>query len=382
MDFFVPCLVLSILGIVTIEFMLVGLLPEMAEAFDVSLETIGRLVSLFALGAAIGGPILTFAVARLPNYLVLTVGLLIFALLTAMIAISPSFEGVALMRFLQGILLPPLVSVGSAAAAVAALPGKGGKAIAQVNFGTVLGSVFAVPAAAGAAHFLGWDGVHIFAALFVLLSAPLIWFTTRRGNAVNVPTFSNQLHLLTQPTFFVHLLATGLVFGGTFTAYSYILPFLGEILGFAPPAIGALLFGFGVAGLLGNWLAGLMVDRGPTRLTLIVASVLGLSILTLSLQISNMVASFVIISVWGGAHIAAFVTCQVRVMKKGASAAAFAGAMNIATANLGIAGGAALGGAVTDLYGLSSIGIAGAILCLLAGLVTLVLLIVERHDAP
>jgi MFS transporter, DHA1 family, inner membrane transport protein len=169
-----------------------------------------------------------------------------------------------------------------------------------------------------------------------------------------------------RPMLQAHLLLSAILFAAMFAAYSYLAAFLEEVAGFDGRGIAATLMGFGIAGVIGNWLAGRVVDRGPTAASAGVAALLMLAMAAVSLVGGRLVLLLPLLAVWGAAHTAAFLLCQVRVMLAAPVAPAFASSLNIAACNLGIAGGAEAGGWIVDGYGIGAVGYAGAALAALA----------------
>jgi predicted MFS family arabinose efflux permease len=163
-----------------------------------------------------------------------------------------------------------------------------------------------------------------------------------------------------------HLALSALLFAAMFAAYSYLAAFLETIAGFDGGRIAAALMGFGIAGVLGNWLAGRVVDRRPTAASAGVAALLMLAMAAVSLAGDRLLPLVALLAVWGAAHTAAFLLCQVRVMLAAPIAPAFASSLNIAACNLGIAAGAEAGGWIVGQHGIGAVGYGGGALAGLA----------------
>lgn len=151
-----------------------------------------------------------------------------------------------------------------------------------------------------------------------------------------------------------------------FSAYTYLAGFLQIVAGFNGAQTAVALFGFGTAGLFGNLIAGWAGDRAIMMATAALAILLALTNAMASLVGGQIEWLIPLLAAWGGAHGAAFVLCQVRVMRAGARAPAFALSLNIAACNLGIALGAVVGGFIVTRFGLTAIGYGGAVLAFLA----------------
>jgi predicted MFS family arabinose efflux permease len=153
-----------------------------------------------------------------------------------------------------------------------------------------------------------------------------------------------------------------LLFAAMFAGYSYLAAFLETVAGFEGGGIAATLMGFGIAGVAGNWVAGRVVDRGPTAASAGVAGVLMLAMAAASLAGARLMLLLPLLAVWGAAHAAAFLLCQVRVMLAAPVAPALASSLNVAAYNVGIAAGAEAGGWLVDRHGVGAIGYGAAAL--------------------
>jgi DHA1 family inner membrane transport protein len=359
--------------VVTTEFVVVGLLPEMARDLDVAVVEAGRFVSWFALASALLGPPLTIAAGRVAPRRVLAAGLWIFALGNLAAALVPSYSLILAVRFVQGAALPALVSVGTVAIAGLAGPGREGRAVARVYVGVVVALVLAVPAGVVLAAHGGWRASFLCLALLAASAAAILGTLFPRLAAPAQVSSAAQAVIIRRPTLQAHLLLSALLFAAMFAAYSYLAAFLEVVAGFDGPRIAATLMGFGIAGVLGNWVAGRVVDRGPTAASAGVAAVLMLAMAAASLAGGRLVLLLPLLAVWGAAHAAAFLVCQVRVMLIAPAAPAFASALNIAACNVGIAAGAEAGGWLVDQHGVGAIGYGAAPLAALALAMALVM---------
>jgi MFS transporter, DHA1 family, inner membrane transport protein len=170
-----------------------------------------------------------------------------------------------------------------------------------------------------------------------------------------------------------------------FAGYTYIAAFVAALLGAANgrdgAIIGGMLIGFGLAGVLGNWIAGRVVDRDPLAATGWVALVLALAMAAIGLAGGSPTLLIFLVGLWGAAHTAAFVFCQASAMETGSDAPAFAMSLNISVCNLGIALGAVIGGRVVDHYGPGASGYGAAVVAVGALLVA-VAMTAARSRSP
>jgi MFS transporter, DHA1 family, inner membrane transport protein len=285
---------------------------------------------------------------------------------------------------LQGCALPVFVSIAIVAAARLAGAGREGWANSLVNIGVVAATVVGIPAGAMMADVAGWPTSFAVLALLGVISAVLIAarFPHLRNSAL--PSPRTEASLLWRPAFLAHLLLSGILFTAMFAGYTYIAAFVAALLGAGNgrggTMIGGMLIGFGLAGVLGNWIAGRVVDRDPLAATGLVALVLALAMAAAGLSGGSPTLLIVLIGLWGGAHTAAFVFCQTSAMAAGSDAPAFAMSMNISVCNLGIALGAIIGGWIVNHYGSGASGYGAALLAMGAFLVAVAMTAVRSRS--
>lgn len=352
--------------IVAIEFIAAGLLPVLARDMDIGIAGAGLFVTAFALAAGVLGPPLTLWAERLPPRLVLVSSLLVFAVGNLAAAAAATPAAVLCARLAQGAVLPVFVSVTNAEIAAIVGEGRSGRAIAQINIGLIVGLVVAVPAGVALAGGNDWRSPFAALGLLALVMACLIGVALPAQRASRPRPPSAQIALLGEAAFLGHLLLSVAIFAAMFTAYTYLAAFLDGIAGFVPSQTALALTGFGAIGLVSNDVAGRWVDRRPIAATAGAMLLLAAGTALLPVAGGSVQLLLPVLALWGLAHGGCFVLCQVRVMSAGARAPAFASSLNIAASNLGIALGAAGGGAVVTHLGLELVGPASALLALLA----------------
>jgi predicted MFS family arabinose efflux permease len=310
---------------------------------------------------------------------VLAAVLLAFALGNLAATLVPSYPVIVAVRVLQGAALPVLVSIGSDAIARLAGRGREGRAVGLVYVGVVVAIVLAVPAGVLLADAGGWQLSFVSLAVLAFIASIVVGTAFPRSHTSGPASMRAQATIIGRPAVQLHLLLSAILFTAMFAAYTYLAAFLAMIAGFDGRQIAAALMGFGIAGVLGNWIAGRVVDRGPTAATAGVACVLTLAMSAVSLVGGRLILLLPLLAAWGAAHTAAFLLCQVRVMLVAPSAPAFASSLNISAANLGIAAGAVVGGWVVDHHGIGALGFGGASL---AACALLVAVVAQRHGGP
>lgn len=336
--------------VVAAEFVVIGLLPSITADLAVSPAGAGWLVTTFALGSALLGPALVAATVRFPPAPVLAAALLPFAGNLLLLA-APGFPLMLALRVLQGATLPLFMSIAGAQLGAARGTGPG---VALLYVGVTIGGTLAPPAGSFLAERAGWQMPVAAIGALALLAVVGCLFHAAHDRTDRA---ANPWRLFLRPAIQAHLLLSALAFATMFAGFSYIAVLLGRA-GLTGDGIAAALLAFGIAGLGGNWLAGRLAGRAlpatagaalaVAAMTLCIATAPGAPLLGLA------------ILGWGAAHAAGFVFCQVRVMDAAPDAPGFAGSLNIAAANIGIAAGSFAGGRAIELAGAA--GIAGATL--------------------
>jgi DHA1 family inner membrane transport protein len=371
--FAVGLLAFAIFVVVTTEFVVVALLPAMAGDLNVSLPEAGWFVTWFALASRCNPRDALVATA------------LVFAAGNLAAALTPQYRLVVAVRMLQGCTLSVFAGIAIVAAARLAGVGREGWANSLVNIGVVAATVVGIPTGAMIADVAGWPASFALLALLGAISAALIAVRFPRLGSSTPPSLRTEASLLWRPAFLAHLLLSGILFTAMFAGYTYIAAFVGALLGAANgrdgAIIGGMLIGFGVAGVLGNWIAGRVVDRDPLLATGWVALVLALAMAAIGLTEGSPTLLIVLVGLWGAAHTAAFVFSQASAMMVGSDAPAFAMSLNISVCNLGIALGALIGGWVVDHYGAGASRYGAAVLAVGALLVA-VAMTAARSRSP
>ncbi|HIE5095806.1 TPA: MFS transporter [Stenotrophomonas maltophilia] len=369
----VALLAVSAFVIVTTEFLIVGLLPALARDLGLGIARAGQLVTLFAFTVMLAGPPLTALLSHLDRRRLFVALLVLFAASNALAALALQPWLLALARILPALALPVFWGMASETAAQLAPAGQGGRAVARVYLGITAAMLFGIPLGTLAADAIGWRGSFwLLAALSLLMAAALAcWMpdvaaAPRRG-------LGAQARVLRQPRLLGHVLLSVLVFTAMFAAYTYLADVLERLMQVPAAQVGWWLMGFGAVGLLGNVLGGRWVDRAPLGATLVFCMVLALGMLASVGLAGQGPLLFLSLALWGTAHTALFPLCQVRVMRAAPQAQALAGTLNVSAANAGIGLGALLGGMVIERAGLASLGLAAAVVAVLAVAVGLML---------
>ena len=369
-------LALSAFAIGTTEFVIVGLLPTMAQDLSISIPSAGLLVSLYALGVAIGAPVLTAFTSKWNRKSVLlsVMGLFVIGNLVAWQA--PSFEALIIARILTGLAHGVFFSIGSTIATSLVPKEKGASAIAIMFTGLTIALVTGVPLGTYIGQVFGWEATFLTVSILGLLamigSAILVPSNLKQAKPTNLAA---QVKVLTHPRLLLVYAITAIGYGGTFIAFTYLAPILNEVTGFESSSVGLILLVYGISVAVGNIWGGKMADNfGPIKALTIIFSGLAAILLVLNFTAYNPVAAVITILVWGAFAFGNVPGLQVYIVKLAEKytpdAVDVASGLNIAAFNIGIAIGAWGGGIIVEKYGLMNTPWVGAVVVLIALILT------------
>jgi predicted MFS family arabinose efflux permease len=283
--------------------------------------------------------------------------LLLFAAGNVIAVWTSRYAVMLVVRVLQGAALPVFISVGTAIVSGLADEDSRGRTLAQANWGFVIGVLGALPAGVALAQGGYWQAPLLALSLLAVMAAIIValWFPSVGADGVKL---REQAGLLAGRPFLAHLALTVAAFSAIFAAYTYLSAWLTAALGLDMRGVAIALFGFGAAGLLGNFVASRIADRIPVAGTVAAVAAVAAAAAGAAWGHGDFAVLAPLLAVWGVAHTAVVTLCQVRVTAAGRRAPAFAMAMNISTANLGIALGATIGGSIIDRAGLGAMPVA------------------------
>ena len=369
-------LTLSAFAIGTTEFVIVGLVPTIALDLGVSLPSAGLLVSLYALGVAVGAPVLTALTGRWNRKLVLLSLMALFILGNLLAWMAPNYGSLITARILTGLAHGVFFSIGANIATSLVAKDKEASAIAIMFTGLTVALVTGVPLGTFIGQTLGWR------ATFLIVSA--LGAIALVGSALLVPknlkqsvpaSLSQQLQVLTHPRLLLVYAMTAIGYGGTFTAFTYLTPILEDVTGFASGMVSLLLLVYGVSVATGNIWGGKLADRlGPTSALYIIFGGLAAIMFALTFSAHYPIAAVITLLVWGAFAFGNVPGLQVYVVQLAERytphSVDVASGLNIAAFNIGIAGGAWLGGHIVEDMGLMSTPWIGGLIVLSALLLT------------
>jgi DHA1 family inner membrane transport protein len=379
-------LALSAFAIGTTEFVIVGLIPTIAASLQVSVPSAGLLVSLYALGVAIGAPVLTAMTGRVPRKQLLLGLMVLFTIGNLVAWMAPDYTALMAARVLTGLAHGVFFSIGSTIATSLVPKQKAASAIALMFTGLTVALVTGVPLGTFIGQHFGWQAT--------FLAVSLLGVIAVIGSAILVPSdiagskpapLLMQLAVLKKPRLLLVYAITTLGYGGSFIAFTYLAPILQQVSGFAASTVSLVMLVYGVSVAAGNIWGGKLADRlRPVRALQIVFALLALVLLVLAFTAPSKPLVLMTVLAWGAVAFGNVPGLQVYVVRRAEhdapQAVDVASGLNIAAFNVGIALGAWGGGLIVAHLGLMATPWIGALVVVGALLLTTLAGWLDRRD--
>jgi DHA1 family inner membrane transport protein len=334
-------------GIGTTEFVIMGLLMQVAADLQVSIAAAGLLISGYALGVFAGAPVLTALTGRLPRKAVLVGLMVVFTLGNLACALAPNYTVLMIARVLTSLAHGTFFGVGAVVATSLVSEDRKASAISIMFTGLTVATLLGVPAGAWLGLHYGWRATFWAVAAIGLVAIAIIAIGVPKDRGEAAPSsLRSELRVVSRPSVLLGLLMTVLGFGGMFTVYTFIQPLLTQVTGFADAAVSPILLVFGLGMIVGNLVGGRVADRGLA--TALVGTLLSLA-LTMALMtfaLQHKAAMVLFVGLLGATAFATVAPLQLWVLRRAQGAQSLASSLNIGAFNLGNAFGAWLGGMV------------------------------------
>ncbi|MFI1187260.1 MFS transporter [Streptomyces californicus] len=361
-------LAVSAFGIGTTEFVMMGLLPNVADDLHTSVPTAGYLVSAYAIGVVLGAPLLTGLGSRVPRKKMLLLLMALFTVGNLASALAPDFGWLIAGRLLAGLPHGAFFGVGAVVAARLVAEGRQARAVATMFLGLTVANIVGVPAATLLGQHLGWR-----ATFLVVAAIGLAAMAALARLVPHIPVAAHQdvrreLRALGNRQVVLGLLTAVFGFAGVFAVYSYLSTMTTKAMGFGESSVTPVLALFGIGMTLGALAAGPLTDRAlrPTLYGSLGALAVVLTVFPFVVHVTW--AALVIVVLLGAVGFMTTTPLQMLVMNKAKDAPTLASASNHSAFNLANAGGAWLGGvAIAAGWGWTSPAFVGAVLAV-AGL--------------
>jgi predicted MFS family arabinose efflux permease len=365
-------LTISAFAIGTTEFVIVGLIPTIAEQLGVTVPSAGLLVTIYAIGVAIGAPVLTALTGRVPRKLLLISLMVLFTLGNLLAWQSPGYGTLVVARLLTGLAHGVFFSIGSTIATGLVAKEKAASAIAIMFGGLTVALVTGVPLGTFIGQHFGWRetflAVSLIGVIATVASAILVPNNIKNQASASI---KEQFKVLTHPRLLLIYAITALGYGGVFTTFTFLAPMMQELAGFSAPAVSWILLAYGIAVAIGNIWGGKLADRhGAVRALSFIFAALAVLLLVFQFTASHSIAALLTVIAMGVFAFGNVPGLQVYVVQKAEqytpNAVDVASGLNIAAFNVGIALGSVIGGQTVATLGLAQTPWIGALIVLVA----------------
>jgi DHA1 family inner membrane transport protein len=350
-------LTISAFAIGTTEFVIVGLLPTIAADLQIGLPSAGLLISLYALGVAIGAPVLTALTGRLPRKTLLLGLMALFTLGNLLAWQAPGYGSLVAARILTGLAHGVFFSIGSTIATGLVPKEKAGSAIAIMFTGLTVALVTGVPLGTFIGQHFGWRetflAVSVLGAIAFVIS---LLFVPNQLKHTPPASLAQQFKVLTQPRLLLVYATTAVGYGGSFIPFTFLAPILMQA-GFSAASVGWVMLVYGVSVAAGNIWGGKLADRhGPIAALKLIFALLAAVLLLLNFTAPHPWLAVGTVLLWGAVAFGNVPGLQVYVVRQAErhtpDAVDVASGLNIAAFNVGIAFAAWAGGLVVTHLGL------------------------------
>lgn len=366
-------LALSAFAIGTTEFVIMGLLPNVAADLGVSIPGAGWLVTGYALGVAIGAPFMAMVTAKLPRKAALVALMVIFIIGNLLCALASDYNVLMFARIVTALCHGAFFGIGSVVAANLVPANRRASAVAMMFTGLTLANVLGVPMGTALGQYAGWRSTFFAVTVIGVISLiGLLRFLPLKHDEEKIDMRA-ELAALRGAGVWLSLSMTVLFSAAVFALFTYIAPLLGDVTSVSPRGVTWTLLLIGLGLTLGNVIGGKLADRNLSLTLIGVFIVMAVLSTVLSWTSVALIPTEITLFLWATAAFAAVPALQVNVMTFGKAAPNLISTLNIGAFNLGNALGAWVGGSViAHGLGLTSVPLAAAVLAVLALLVTLI----------
>ncbi|HUH18242.1 MFS transporter [Albibacterium sp.] len=373
-------LLLGGLGIGITEFVMMGLLPDIAKDLAISIPQAGHLISAYALGVVIGAPLLVLIAGKYPPKNILIFLMVMFTIFNGLSAFASGYTSLFISRLLAGLPHGAFFGVGSVVASRLAPKGKEAQSIAIMFAGLTIANIGGVPLGTYIGHHYSW---RLSFAVIVLVG--LITIASLKYWMPNLPA-SKESSLKTQLNFFksskswLMILMIAIGTGGLFAWYSYIAPLMTEVSGFSANSITYVLMLAGLGMLLGNFIGGRLADIvSPAKASLILLSTMAVTLVIVYFVSFNPILSLIMTFITGAVAFSLAPSIQMLMINTAKGSEMLAAATSQASFNIGNALGAFLGGLpLAAGYNYTSPSLVGSLMALTGAVVAWVIIMQSR----
>jgi predicted MFS family arabinose efflux permease len=357
---------LGVMGIISTEFGIIGILPEVAASYHITIARAGYLLSAFAFTIFLTGPFTVLATSGINRRKMMLAALAVFLASNVVSAFAPPFWLLLVLRIIPAFLHPVFFSAAIGAVLKVAKPAEQHKLLGIVIGGVAVTQVSIIPLSSYLAGVYGWQSSFVLQGGISLLALVGIRAFIPDMPVTEKKSYGSQLAILKEPTFLLSIAFTVCLIAAWFSTYSYFADYLSQAKLLTPPQISLMLLLFGVTGVVANWLAGRFLARNVPLTTAFF--LLGTLLLPLMLAYSGnrFSVQLAVVALWGIMYGPCFLTALAYVLQAAPDAPEFANSLQASFGNLGVSLGTVLGGWFVATHGIVNLPWVGAAFGVLA----------------
>lgn len=359
----------------TSEFVIVGILPDIANGLSISIATAGSLVSAFAISFAVGTPITMSLTNHLPKRKLMLGLTSLFTVLNLLSSLAPVYEWLLVLRMLTAVVTGVLISLAMLVASESVPPAKRGVAVSFIFGGFTMANVFGVPIGTFIGQQAGWESTFWLTTLLGAVAWIAIYRVLPNQLSQEKASLREQMALLTNPRILIAFLIPAFGFGATYVVYTYLVPILKDVLGVPVAWVSPILFAYGFISIFSNIAAGKIASHNPIGRLRFVFFVQAFVLAALFVTTSNVTLGLLNIALMSFMAILLTTSTQIYLIdlaeKFNPNAKGLASSLMPVASNVGIGLGSALGGVVYATSPIMTLALVGGLVALVtAGLTT------------
>ena len=338
-------LTLGGLGIGITEFVMMGLLPDIAKDLSITIPQAGHLISAYALGVVIGAPLLVVIAGSYPPKKILIALMMMFTAFNALSAFSPGYHTMLVARLLAGLPHGAFFGVGSVVASRIAAKGKAAQAVSLMFAGLTVANVIGVPLGTYIGHHYSWRYTFVIIVIVGLVTLLSLKLWMPNLPATKDRNLKKELGFFKLPEAWLIIFMVAIGTGGLFSWYSYIAPLLTEVSGFSADSITYILVLAGLGMLVGNFIGGRLADRfSPAKASISLLIAMAVALTIVHYISTNQTLSLIMTFITGAVAFALAAPIQMLMINSAKGSEMLAASVSQASFNIGNALGAFLGG--------------------------------------
>jgi predicted MFS family arabinose efflux permease len=357
---------LGFIAVITTEFGVIGILPQIAEHYKISIDKAGYLLSAFALIIAITGPFMTLLTSGFDRKKIMLTAIFMFLITGFVSSFSPPFWLLMLVRILPAFLQPVYIATALSVAISQADQRKKNELMGIVFNGVAIAMVTTVPFATWIAGIASWEYSFMIQTVVSLIALVVIYFLLPAMPVKEKKSYGKQIRILKQPPFILSTLTNFFMITAWFSTYSYFADYLNKAKGMDTSMVSYMLLLFGIIGVFANGVAGKMLNKNVAGTTAFFLS--GTIVVPVLLYFSdgNVWATVAVIGIWGFLYSPSFLNASTYMISSAPDSLEFANSLATSFGNLGVTVGTTIGGWVIVTEGVEYIPWIGLVFGLLA----------------